>query len=94
MPGRLHGNTSLAAAPECTAPASLVPALTDTQIDHWAELIAEGRDRFPVTIAPLDCERLIAAVRQRLRDRLIQHIARVVASDLQRLSELSREGKC
>jgi hypothetical protein len=52
------------------------------QLQRWAELIADGREQFPTSLPPPDRDRLLAAVRRRRRDRLVQHIARAIALDL------------
>ena len=58
--------------------------LAGDQVDRWADLIADGRGEFPTDLAPTDRDRLAAAVRRRLRDRLFRHIARAVAARLRR----------
>lgn len=58
--------------------------LTDDQVARWAHRIAEGRDGFPVTLSPGDRQRLLTAVRKRLRDRLFRLIARAIAWQLHR----------
>jgi hypothetical protein len=45
-------------------------------------LIADGRDQFPADLLPPDRDRLLAEVRRRRRQRLVQHIARAIALDL------------
>jgi hypothetical protein len=45
-------------------------------------LIADGRDSFPADLPRSDRDLLLAEVRRRRRDRLVQHIARVIALDL------------
>jgi hypothetical protein len=59
-------------------------ALTDEQVERWAVLIANGHDQFPTEVAQPDRDRLLAAVRRRRRDRLVQHIAGLIALDLHR----------
>jgi len=68
--------------------AAIEPTLTQDQVQRWAELIAVGRDAFPVDLPPPDRDSLLAAVRRRRRDRLVLHIARAIACDL-RVAELS-----
>jgi hypothetical protein len=58
--------------------------LTAEQIDRWSELIADGRDPFPEDLPPADHERLLIAVRRRLRGRLVHLIARAIAVQLHR----------
>ncbi|MEJ7636879.1 MAG: hypothetical protein WKF75_02535 [Singulisphaera sp.] len=60
------------------------PVLTATQVDGWAELIADGRDAFPDDLPPHDEARLRDAVRRRLRDRLVTLIARAIAAQIRR----------
>jgi hypothetical protein len=51
-----------------------IPASLDhDQLDRWAQMIADGRSEFPNGLAPLHHDRLLAAVRQRLRDRMVRH---------------------
>jgi hypothetical protein len=64
---------------------------TDAQIDRWADLIAEGRGEIPSDLAPTYRDRLVLAARRRLRDRLVQHIARAIAARLGRDDGRSRE---
>ena len=47
-------------------------------------MIADGRGEFPTGLAPPDRDRLLAAVRRRLRDRMVRHIARAIAARLRR----------
>jgi hypothetical protein len=56
--------------------------LTAEQVERWAALIADGRVTVPDELPSPDRERLLAAVRERLRVRLVRHIARVIALDL------------
>ena len=65
--------------------------LTDDQIQRWADLIAERGGEFPSELAPSDQERLVVAVRSRLRQRMIRHIARAVAANLRRDAESRQE---
>src|SRR5438874_796859 len=58
--------------------------LNGDQLDRWADLIAEGRGEFPTDLAPSERDRLLVAVRRRLRDRLVRHTARAVAARLHR----------
>lgn len=57
-------------------------SLDHTQLQRWAQMIAEGRGEFPTGLAALDHDQLLAAVRQRLRDRMVRHIARAIAASL------------
>src|SRR5205823_14082846 len=54
------------------------------QVARWAELIADGRDEFPADLDQLDRTALLAAVRRRLRERLIRLVARAVAARIYR----------
>jgi predicted RNA-binding Zn ribbon-like protein len=66
-------------------PAPVTPTgLTPDQIARWAERIADGRDEFPADVADPDRSALAAAVRGRLRDRLVRHVARAIAGRLAR----------
>jgi len=65
--------------------------LTDDQVGRWADLIADSRDGFPDNLPPPDRERLLAAVRVRLRGRLVRHIARAIAARLRRPARLDTE---
>ena len=64
--------------------------LSGEQIDRLADLIAEGRAELPDDLPGPDLRRLTAAVRRRLRDRLVRLIARAVAC---RLHGQGRPGK-
>jgi hypothetical protein len=55
-------------------------------VARWADLIADGRGDLPDGLADVDRERLLAAVRQRLRERLVHLIARAIAARLHRLA--------
>jgi hypothetical protein len=52
--------------------------------DRLVELIVDGKHPFPVDLFGTDRERLAAAVRGRLRERLVQLIAKAIAADLHR----------
>jgi hypothetical protein len=54
-------------------------ALTDDQIDRYAELIADGRYEFPENLRPPDKERLQREVRRWLRERMVRLISRAIA---------------
>jgi hypothetical protein len=60
------------------------PALDDDRLARWADLLAAGRDRLPDELPPLDHDRLVLAVRTRLRQRLVRLIARAIASRIRR----------
>jgi hypothetical protein len=68
-----------------------VSPLTGDQIDRWAERIAAGRDVFPADLADPDRTSLAAAVRIRLRDRLVRLVARSVAERLLRGDRATQE---
>jgi hypothetical protein len=59
-------------------------ALTEEQVSRWADLIAEGQDAFPDKLPAADSNRLAAAVRKRLRNRLVRFIARAIAAEIHR----------
>jgi hypothetical protein len=59
-----------------------VPRLTADQVGRWADRIADGRDAFPAELADLERSALAAAVRARLRDRLVRLFARAAAEHL------------
>ena len=59
-------------------------SLTDDQVDRWADLIADGKHDFPADVSPVDRNRLADVVRERLRRRLVQLIARAIAARLHR----------
>jgi hypothetical protein len=84
MPRRPDPRTDPGTDHDCTAslPALTASRLTPEQVRRWAELIADGRDRFPADLQPPDREGLLAAVLRRRRDRLVQYIARAIASAL------------
>lgn len=65
-------------------PAAPTGGLSDDQVARWADLIADGRGDLPDDLSPEDRQRLLAAVRQRLRDRLVRLIARAIAWRLRR----------
>jgi hypothetical protein len=64
------------------------PTLDCERLHRWAELIADGRDQFPADLPPPDRDRLLAKVRRRRHDRLVQHIARAIALDLRGAEQL------
>src|SRR2546423_12142974 len=82
MPRRAQERTSPAADRPPAPPAPAITGLTGDQVDRWADLIADGRDGFPDGLPAPDHERLLAAVRQRLRGRLVRLIARAIAARL------------
>jgi hypothetical protein len=51
-------------------------------LERWARLIAAAQDAFPADLAQPDRDRLAAAVRQLLRERLVRHLAAAIALDL------------
>jgi hypothetical protein len=65
-------------------PAASTGGLSDDQVARWADLIADGRGDLPGDLSPGDRPRLLAAVRQRLRDRLVRLVARAIAERLHR----------
>lgn len=65
--------------------------LTDEQMQRWAELIANGDDRFPIGLAAADQDRLVDEVRRRRRERLIRYIARVIALDVHNAAQNESE---
>jgi hypothetical protein len=67
-----------------TPPTSAETCLTEEQGERWADVIADGRDVFPDGLPSPWRERLLAAVRDRLRNRLVRFIARAVAARLRR----------
>ena len=58
--------------------------LTDDHIARWADIIADGRARFPDDLQSPERERLMGSVQARLRDRLVRFIARAIAHRLHR----------
>jgi hypothetical protein len=56
--------------------------LDHDQLERWAQLIADGRGEFPTGLATHDHDPLLAAVRRRLRDRMVRHTARAIAARL------------
>jgi len=75
-----------------TSPAPPATGLAEDQIDRWADLIADGRDAFPKGLPAPDHERLLGAVRERLRGRLVRLIARAIAARLYRRARPGTEG--
>jgi hypothetical protein len=67
-----------------TTPAPSPAGLSPEQVDRWAALIADGRDVFPDDLPSPDRDRLLAAVRDALRSRLVRLIARAIAARLHR----------
>src|SRR5262245_4635918 len=57
----------------------LTGRITPGQIARWADVIADGRDGFPPDLPGPDRDALAAAVRERLRARLVGFIARAIA---------------
>lgn len=79
--------------PQTNCSASLAPAvatesapssLTADQVIRWAELVAAGRSELPSDLSPPDLERLEAAVRKLLKQRMVGLIARAIAADIVR----------
>lgn len=60
-------------------PAAPTGGLSGDQVARWADLIADGRGDLSDDLSSEDRQRLLAAVRQRLRDRLVRLIARAIA---------------
>ena len=54
--------------------------LTQDQIERLADLIVKGVAHLPTNLESSDQEHLVIAIRQRLRDRMIRHIARTLAA--------------
>jgi hypothetical protein len=77
-------------AAQAEGPVSATPShptagsLTNDQVRRWAGLIAEGQDEFPKELAAADGQRLLTEVRSRLRDRLLDLVARAAATHIQR----------
>ena len=82
MPRRPPPTTSPRLKSQTPPPGSAETCLTPEQADRWADVIAEGRDDFPDDLSSPSRERLLAAVRERLRGRLVRHIARAIAARL------------
>jgi hypothetical protein len=91
MPRHTRPRTNPGPAPQPSESASPAPDLKDDQVARWAELIADGRDTFPDGLPSPQRERLLAAVRQRLRGRLVRLIARAIAARLRRAPAPDRE---
>jgi hypothetical protein len=68
-----------------------VTGLSDEQVGRWADVIADGRDDFPDGLPSPGRERLLAAVRERLRGRLVRLIARAIAARLHRRARSETE---
>src|SRR5262249_50888357 len=77
MPRHTPSRTGSTATPQASA-------LSEGEIDRWADLIADGQASFPADLPPIDQDRLRAAVQRRRRNRLVRHIARAIALDLRR----------
>jgi hypothetical protein len=82
MPRRPPPPTSPRLNSQTPPPGSAETCLTPEQVNRWADVIAEGRDVFPEGLPSPRRERLLAAVRERLRNRLVRFIARAVAARL------------
>ena len=72
-------------------PSVAAAALSPDQIRRWADRIADGHGQVPEDLGVADRDRLEAEVRQRLRDRLVRHIARVLAVTIQREASQRQE---
>ena len=89
MPDRQRSRTRPVALPgeprpeHEPAPTSPV-RLTVHQFARWAELIAAGRGDFPTDLVASEQYHLLVEVRSRLRDRLVQHLARAIAASVHR----------
>ena len=84
LPQRIRPTAGSDDASTTSANPAADAGLTDDQIQKWADLIAERGGEFPSGLAPSDQERLVVAVRSRLRRRMIRHIARAIAANLRR----------
>lgn len=80
-----HPNLNPPRRPTAPREPELADGLTPDQIARWADRIADGRDEFPAGLADRDRSALADAVRVRLRDRLLQLVARAIASRLARV---------
>lgn len=59
------------------------PLLSPLQVEQLADLIAQGRGDLPADLADLDRERVVAAVRQRFRNKMFLHICKALAVDME-----------
>jgi hypothetical protein len=84
MPRKSRSRPRPAPAPAPSPGVAPPSTLTDEQVGRWADLIADGRGTLPDDLPPPDRARLLAAVRQRLRGRMVRLVARAVAARLRR----------
>jgi hypothetical protein len=82
MPRKSRSRPRLAPTQAPSAAVAPPSTLTDKQLDRWADLIADGRGTLPDDLPSPERARLLAAVRQRLRGRMLQLVARAVAARL------------
>lgn len=80
MPRRKRAKTTTAVDTCPTRPTPKPTNLTDDHVVRWAELIADGRHSFPTGLSMVDRERMLVAVRQRLRRRFFLYIAKALAA--------------
>ena len=80
---------------QTSSPSSCAPAadLNREQIEAWAQLVADGRDSFPVGLHPRQEEEMLQQVRRLRRSRLVHFIARQVAIDIHRDTAGQHGGK-
>lgn len=64
---------------------------TNDRLDRWAVLIADGRDRFPEGLPEADHARLLAAVHEQLRRRLLRLVAQAMAAHVHGRQQSEKE---
>lgn len=92
MPDRPQHPTSLGLKSQRPL-APVETCLTAEQVARWADVIAEGRDDFPEDLSSPSRVLLLAAVRERLRRRLVRHIARAIAARLRLKGQSDKEDR-
>ena len=70
--------------PATSASGDTETPLDDDRVRSRAARIADGHDPIPDDLSPRDRARLEAAVRRRLRDRMVRLIARAIAAAVHR----------
>ena len=65
-----------------TQPAADGQTLTAEQMNRWASLLAQGSETIPSGLPPEQVEELIVRVRRLRHERMVRHIARQIARDI------------
>jgi len=75
-----RSNTTCRSTP--TTASITAPAAIPEQVRHLARLVADGALPFPDNLPPVQRALLMEEVQRRRRDRLVRHIAQIIADDI------------